>query len=196
MSIKTIVACFDQLLAPLGFSRQKATWNRRAGFGVDAIDVQRSKGGDTFTINAGVLDRDVHAKLWGVEASGFTDVPTCTVSARIGDLLGAKDTWWSLNDDHAVRDAVGSVSSQVFPFLERMHSRQAIADWLVESGVLRKRYPMPIISLAILRNFAGEVSESCELLAEMQRRSLGAWSARAAEVAARLGCADKPASLG
>lgn len=36
----------------LGFSRQKATWNRRAGSIVDVIDIQVSEAGDAFTINA------------------------------------------------------------------------------------------------------------------------------------------------
>ncbi len=62
MSEKAIISKLDDLLKPLGFTRQKTAWNRRSGYVVEVIDVQISKAGDTATINAGVLDTDAHVK--------------------------------------------------------------------------------------------------------------------------------------
>jgi len=183
-----VIEQLDCLLKPLGFSRQKATWNRRTNFVIDVVDVQVSKSGDVITINAGVLDMDVYAKLWDGEPPEFVEQPTCTVCARIGELFDGRDRWWKLSGDRVVVDVVDAVGTRVLPFLERMHTRKAMEQWLTDTEVTRKKYPQPIIYLAILKYLLGEVAQGCELLAELQRKSIGAWRSRAAEVAARLRC--------
>lgn len=87
MSNAIVVAKLDELLSPLGFTRKRAVWNRRSGYVVEAIDVQVSKTGDVVTVNVGVLDIEAHTKLWGGEPAPLVEVPACTVTARIGDLI-------------------------------------------------------------------------------------------------------------
>lgn len=188
MSTKTVISQLDQLLKPLAFSRQNATWNRRAESVVDVIDVQVSKAGDTFTINAGVLDKEVHRKLWGGDPPELVEQPICTVGVRIGELLDGRDKWWPMGDDEAVIDARRSVEGRVLPFLDRMRARRNMEQWLIDAGVTRKRYPMPIITLAIIKSLLGDLTQGCDLLTELQKKSVGAWRARAAEVAERLRC--------
>ena len=77
----------------------------------------------------------------------------------------------------------------MLPFLERMHTREGMKQWLIGAEVTRKRYPPPIISLAILESLLGDRARGCELLTELQRKSIRGWGTRAAEVALRLGCA-------
>ena len=189
MSEKAIVSKLDDLLKPLGFTRQKTAWNRRSGYVIEVIDVQVSKAGDTATVNAGVLDTDAYVKLWGGEPPGFVEEPACTIRARVGELIDGKDLWWQLNDDHVADKVSKAITDHVLPFVKRMRSRQDMVQWLMDTQVVKKRYPPPIINLAILQNLLGNSSEGCALLAEVQKKAIGAWRARVAEVTERLSCA-------
>lgn len=188
MSEKPIVSELDDLLKPIGFTRQKASWNRRSGYVVEVIDVQVSKTGGTATVNAGVLDMDAHVKLWGSKPPAFVEEPACTVRARVGELIDGKDLWWQLNDDQVGAKVSKAITDYVLPFVKRMRSRQDMVQWLTNTHVTKKRHPPPIINLAILQYFLGKSSEACALLAELEKKAIGAWRARAAEVAERLGC--------
>lgn len=190
MSEKETVSKLDDLLRPLGFMRQEAVWNRRSGHFIEVIDLQVSGSGDTATINAGVLDTDAHAKLWGSEPPASVEEAACTVRARVGELVDGKDLWWRLSDDRVGERITGAVADRVLPYLERMRSRQEMVQWLTDTQVVKKRYPPPIINLAILHGFLGASAEACALLAEVERKAIGAWRTRAAEVAERLGCAS------
>lgn len=83
----------DDLPKPLGFKRQKTVWNRRSGHLVQVVDLQIRKAGDTATLNTGVLDSDVHMKLWEGEPPQFVEQPSSTVGARVGELIDGKDLW-------------------------------------------------------------------------------------------------------
>ena len=188
MNQKTVVARLDALLVPLGFSRQKFTWNRRSASVVDVIDVQLSKAGDSVTINTGVLDPEVYVALWGSQPSEAVEQPTCTVGARIGELIDGRDKWWQLSEAATPADVAEAVATYVVPFLARAGTRGGMKQWLLDSEVQEMRYPPPIISLAIIKSLTGEAVEACTLLAGLQKTATGAWRARAAEVAARIGC--------
>lgn len=190
MSEATVAAKLDELLSPLGFTRKRAVWNRRSGYVVEAIDVQVSKTGDVATVNVGVLDIEAHMKLWGSEPPPLVEVPACTVTARIGELIDGKDRWWELDVDERADDIARAVTEHALPFVSRMRSRQEMVQWLTETGVVKKKYPPPIINLAILQGLLGEMAKACDLLAEVQRKALGAWRTRASEVAERMGCAS------
>lgn len=95
MKHAAIVSTLHELLKPLGFRKKRATWNR-SGKVVEVINVQVSKAGDSATINAGVMDKDVYALLWQKSAHDFVAEPDCTVRARIGTLIDDLDHWWPL----------------------------------------------------------------------------------------------------
>lgn len=185
-----IIAQLDELLNPLGFTRQKSAWNRKGGHFVEAIDFQVSKEGDTLTLNAGVLDIEVHAKLWGSEPPSFIEAPDCTVSARIGELIDGKDLWWQFSDNQVGDKVATAVVNHVLPFLKRIHSRQGMVQRLTDTGVAKKRYPPPIINLAILFEFLGETVKTRALLTDLQSKEIGAWRARVLDVSERLGFVD------
>jgi len=188
MSKNAVIFELDRLLQPLGFSRHTATWNRKAESLVDVIDVQVRKAGDAITVNAGVLDNDVHTVLWGKEPPEVIEQPICTVRARIGELLDGKEKWWLLMDGEAASNVAGDIRACVLPFLERMHTRSAIEQWLIDTNVIQKKYPEPIITLAILKVLSGDSAQGCGLLAQLQRMPIGGWQARASGVATRLRC--------
>jgi hypothetical protein len=186
MSVRVIKAQMDRLLRPLGFAVRNATWNRKAGSFVDVISVEVSKSRDTATISAGVVDRDVHALLWGPPVL-FIQEPLCTVRARIGELIDNYDRWWEIDDVTTPGAMADDTAASVLPFLDRMHSREHLRQWLVSTKVTTRRYPPPIISLAILESLLGDPGKGRALLAELQNNtSSTGWGARAAEVAAQL----------
>lgn len=188
MTTTTVVRRLDDFLTPLGFQRQKQTWNRGSDPFVDVVDVQVSKADHAVTVNAGVLDSDVHRKCWGTDPPMWVEEPACTVRTRIGQLLGSNDVWWSMEDGEADEKIGEAVATHVVPFLDRMHARDAMEEFLTTREVLKQRYPPPIVYVAILRNELGDHSGGCEVLEELQQKALGAWRTRISEVSARLGC--------
>jgi hypothetical protein len=190
MSTKPLIARLDELLKPLGFARHQTTWNRKSDTFVDVIDVQTSKAGDTITINTGVFHPDIHRKCWATEPAAVIDEPSCTVRARVGQLLDGKDLWWRLEDARTLNEVIEKLNAHVLPFLERMHSLDAMEQFLTASDVTRQKYPLPAIYLAILQSERGDRTGACALLAELGKKAVGAWRTRISEVAWRLGCSS------
>lgn len=189
MSTKTIFAYLDRMLEPLGFVRHKATWNRRIETFVDVIDMQISKARNDVTINAGVLDIGVHSIYEGRETADVVEEPSCTVRARIGDLIDGKDKWWQIDKSHeAAEDMATQVANRVLPFFERLHSTEAMVTWLTEANVMTKQYPPPIIYLAILHHYLGDNSKPCELLADLLAKTTSPWKPKVKDVMERMGC--------
>ncbi len=188
MSAKAVIACMDELLKPLGFARRNATWNRQFDSFIDVIDIQISKAGETVTVNAGVLHPEVHKKCWATEPPAVIDEPLCTVRIRIGQLLDAKDMWWELNDAKIFDDIIERVNAHVLPFLEQMHSLEAMERFLTIAQVTRQKYPLPAICLAIIKSEQGDRTGACALLTELGERLGAAWRNRIREIAGRLGC--------
>lgn len=188
MNARDVTAQLDGVLKPLGFDRQKTTWNRKSGSFVDAVDVQVSKSGDTITVNAGVLHPDVYAKCWGGDLPRSIEEPSCTVRARIGQLIDGKDLWWQLDSDHVAGEIAEKVSTHVLPFLEQMHSADAMERFLTNAQVVKQKYPPPIIYLAILKHEQGDAAAACSLLDDLKERTVGAWQGRISQIAEKLSC--------
>jgi hypothetical protein len=188
MSRELVTAALDSLLKPVGFVRRAATWNRQSNSLVDAINVQ--KAGDSITVNVGVFYPDAYRKCWGREPPAFVDEAFCTVRTRVGRLLDRGELWWRLDDPGTVDDVVEKIRVYVLPFLEGMHTLDAMEQFLTASQVTKPRhpYPPPIIYLAILKDERGDKAGACALLTELGKKTLGAWKVGVREVAERLGC--------
>jgi hypothetical protein len=177
----------DAQLAPLGFDRRNVTWNRTVGQLIDVVNLQVSKEGNAVTINAGVADPEVYAICWGDELTRSVDEPSCTVRARVGRLLDDIDVWCPIDDPETSEQIEDVGTRAVLPFIERMHTRESMADFL-DTDPARPGYPPPVIYLAILRHLTGDKRGACEILDALSRTARGAWETRVAEVAGRLGC--------
>ena len=188
MSTASIIARLDSELEPKGFMRRKATWNREHSSLVEVIDIQISKGGDTVTLNAGVLSRPIHFICWGREAEAFVEEPFCTVRARVGQLMDDKDRWWAINGTRTPDEMAECLVACVLPFLDRMHSFKGMRDWLASGGAPSPKNPFQSICFAVLLSRLGNVDGGCKTLAVLEDKALGAWKARAREVATRIGC--------
>jgi hypothetical protein len=192
MSATSIITRLDRELSPKGFSRKKATWNREQGPLVEVIDIQTSKGGDAVTMNVGVLSRPIYLACWGRDAESFVEEPFCTVRARVGQLLDNKDRWWDVSSESVAEEMVDCLGARILPFLERMRSLEAMRDWLASTGMPSPKSPLPSICFAVLQAQLGDTGAACAVLAELERKVLGAWKARAQEIAVRIGCAPVP----
>lgn len=188
MSTTSIIARLDRELAPKGFKRRKATWNREHGLLVDVVDIQTSKSGDAVTLNAGVLSRPIYSTCWGTEADGFIKEPFCTVRARIGQLLDNRDRWWPAAEVRTEDKLAECVRSHILPFIDRMQSFEGMRDWLASTGTPSAKSPLPSICFAVLQSQMGDRDAACKTLSMIETKALGAWKARAREVAARVGC--------
>jgi hypothetical protein len=189
MSTASITANLDRKLSTIGFRRRNKTWNRENGSLVDVIDVQVSKSGDLVTINTGVLSRAVYSTMWGHESGLFIDEPSCTVRARVGQLLDNKDRWWRVESDSSAEEMMSCIEVCVFPFLNRMQSLGAMRDWLASSGLPSPKWPAPSVCFAVVQFYLGNTEDACITLRELERNALGGWRAEAKKVAVRIGCA-------
>jgi hypothetical protein len=183
----------DTVLEPLGFQRRRATWNRRVAAGlVDVVDVQVSKNGSSSTVNAGVFHPTCYQQCWPSSLPDFIEEPMCTVRARIGDLIHSadgRDVWWARGDPAAEDEIVENVRKHVLPFLERMHSNDAMERFLSDAQVTKKFYPPPVIYLATLKYERGDLAGACTVIREFRTKVRGAWKETVADLAARMGCA-------
>lgn len=180
----------DEVLQPLGVRRRKDTWNREWDPFVDVIDVQLSKARHAVTMNVGVLDREIYARCWNSTPGEFIEEPSCTARSRIGQLLKVEphDLWWRVDDPALVENVNDAARNLAIPFLERMHSRGQIEEFLAASRERKGRYPPPIISLALLMNERGDREGACAVIEDLRRRALGAWRDRLREISEELNC--------
>jgi len=173
----------------LGFVRRKALWNRKAGPFIDIIELQLSKAGDAITVNLGVLHMEVFGQCWNSEPPTFADATAATVSARVGRLIDGKDVWWETAEPALPEKVTRAIETFVLPFLANMHSLKAMEKFLEESEVLNHDYPLPIITLALVKHTTGDREAACQVLADLNRKTTSAWQARVSDVRHRLGCA-------
>lgn len=188
MTTSSIIARLDRELAPRGFTRKKATWNRVHGPLVEVVDVQTSKGGDTVTMNFGVLSRPIYFACWGRDAKRFVEEPECTVRVRVGHLIDNKDRWWDVGNTSTADEMVKCLVERALPFLERMQSLEEMRDWLASMDAPSSKYPPSAIYFAVLQSQLGDLNGACTTLTGLERRALGAWKGTAKEVSIRLGC--------
>jgi hypothetical protein len=82
-----------------------------------------------------------------------------------------------------------ALTQHLVPFVERVRPREAMVQWLFDAEVTKGRYPPPVLGLAILLSLLGRSSEACAILADVERKCVGAWRARVDDIARKLGCA-------
>jgi hypothetical protein len=182
------------LLAPLGFKRRRKAWNRRAGTIVQVIDLQAAKSNSSersdFTINIGVFSARVFEAVWQRSTPEFVKGTDCTLRLRIGDLQEGgelavlKDTWWCIDDTHALdevgKDVVAAVKSKAVPFLNRVQSDESILEMMGKIGGWPRKFALNQIYLAALNAETGKTTIAAQLLDDASKNQ--AWQERALAV--------------
>lgn len=151
------------------------------------VHLQVSKAGDALAANVGVLDRDIYKRYWNADCPQFIDEPACTVRIRVGQLQEGRDFWWVIDEEGAADKVAHSVAVHALPFLDRMHSSQAMEHFLESSRVRSRKYPPPIIYLALLKHDQGNLDGARTILAELGEAVTGEWRSRVREIATRIG---------
>ena len=178
-----LISKIGHVLEKYQFYRNGSIWNRDYADFVDVIDLQMSKSKDMFAINAGVADRFVARACWGIDRSVMVEEPSCTVRARLGELLHGRDVWWNLSDDDGIEEVMADVHDVAIPFLQANHSIDHMIETL-ESDPASRRYPPGVIYLALLHHRKGESVRCREMLESM--KLTGAWSQKASDILAAL----------
>lgn len=180
----------DRLLAPLGFERREAAWNRKRNGMIDVVSMQVDGVIEKLTVEAGVLHPATYVKCWGTDVPKFVDAPECTVRARVGDLIDKHDLWWALDQPGVAEDVAEKVSRYLLPYLDRHQSAEAIEESLAASGPVRHLRPPETVYLAILKWERRDVSGACALLSAFRKKAIGDWKPSASQLMERLGCTE------
>lgn len=186
---KELMLTVANIVEPLGFERRKTAWNRARTPYTDVLELQTSKTHDKVTFNAGVLRTDLYEKVWKNPMPNFVEEPSCTVRARIGNLLDGNDKWWEIAETGTISDIQEKISLYVLPFFDRMHSDGAMADFLAESNAAKGSYPPPAMFLALLKAEHGDTTSACDVLQQISKRTVSsAWRDRVEELHREIGC--------
>ena len=176
------------VLKPLGFRRRRRLWNRRSGVFVDVVSLEISKSGDAVTMNLGVHHPDVFRWVWGKDAPAFVAESHATVRARLGHLRDRQDIWWSDDRFPDLEETRALCHEQALPFLDSLHSIEAMERRLIAEKAEKDPYPLPRIHLALLRCARGDKAWGCSMLDEMLSAIGPPWAVRAEQAARRAGC--------
>jgi hypothetical protein len=176
---KQLISQTRDVLRKYQFHGNEPLWNRDYAEFVDVIELQISKSKDMFAINVGVADKFVMHACWGLDIAGMVDEPSCTVRARLGELLYGRDVWWSLSDCKAIEEVLRGIHDVAIPFLQFNHHIDHMIEYL-EKDPATRRYPPGIIYLALLHYRKGENDRCREMFRSMNLT--GAWSKKASDI--------------
>jgi hypothetical protein len=186
MSKEAIILAVDGILRPLGFQRRSGAWNRRLRGYIDVIELQTRDADKRITINAGVLDPRIYEMCWGMAAPKFVGEPHCTVRVRACQPGTSKEAWWRSDSAVDTEEILDQIRGLIIPFIERMHSPQAMEQQLSGKNLKQSAYPPPIIYLAILRHNRGDDDGAYLLLDNLKKKTLGQWKSKIDQIKSRL----------
>ena len=183
--MKNIISEIDNILEGGGFFRVGATWNRVSSDFIDVIDLQVSKSKNTFTINIGVAEKSVTVRCWGSDSVEFVEEPSCTIRARLGELMCGRDVWWPLTGKGSINEILNGINDAAIPFLELNHSVDRMIDLLENSSACK--YPPEVVYLALLYYRRGERDRGLNMLRTLQSKLVGGWREKVSEILNGLG---------
>jgi hypothetical protein len=173
MNRNIVTKRIDAILKPVGFARRGRIWNRASEGRFDVLDIQFDRHSDAFTLNAGVLDTEVHRTTWGDSPEEFVEAAKCTVSSRVGYLVGETDVWWKLSEAEERWPEIQNGVGVVLDFFQQMSTRGTMINWLKDKDVTNGTYAFPIISLAVLQSMEGWTEDSLKTLDNLASKVSG-----------------------
>ena len=189
MTRKSYVAAADNVLKPMGFTREGKEWSRRVGTMFEHVDLQVSSIAGT-TANLWSYDTAT-SELLKKAIPWKTDVGMVLSAWRIGDLMNGRDRWWK-NDPNGPAELAGALKTHVPPFFE---ARRSLEDQARFFGRAEPRWKpgstADRIYLALTLYRMGELEEACAALQNPPRTAPASWLAQAESVRTWLGCAPR-----
>jgi hypothetical protein len=185
MSRKSYVAAVDDVLKPMGFTRQGKEWSRRIGTVVEYVGLQVSSIAGT-TANLWSYDAATNDLL--KEAIPWKpDVGMVFSAWRIGTLMNGYDRWWK-NDPNGPAELAEALNIHAPPFFEARRSLEAqaagfgrAADKWTKGDADRRIY----LALTLYR--MGELDEARQVLRDPPKTTPASWLAEIESVRKWLG---------
>lgn len=158
----------NELLAPLGFGRAKNRWTRLVGDIEEEVELQKSWIDGSVTVNLRSVDLVSRQLLSDVTNRPYFHF---VIGERIGLLFGEYDVWWK-NDPNGPKDVAEKVRDFGLPFLERVRSLEAQAEWWgikrFQRGEWRQGVWVPRLAVTLHR--LGKADLVCRALDVPRRR--------------------------
>lgn len=171
-------------LAPLwkkaGFRKRRASWNRQQGQLVEVVAAWTSKSFDSFDLEFGIYDPEMHELCWPGLRRSFIPIPSCMVRTNLTREMGVRCSW-GLEDLPSPEAAV----PRGLAFFDRMRTEGAMEEWLEEELRDWRRgstYPPPVVHLALLKFRRGDRSSAIQLLDRLNDSISGPWEDRMEEI--------------
>jgi hypothetical protein len=183
-----------EVLKPAGFMRRRNAWRRDADGLVDIVNLQLSKSLDSVWMNLGVIEPEAYRYSWGKQLQATFDEASCTVRERLGVLIDGLDHSWPAGDPASAETIAVQLRSVGLPWLEGMHSLDAIQQELerVFDAHQQRGYPPEAIALAVVQAKNGQDDAACATLDARRRSPSGLWQDRLDAVADVLQCPTVP----
>lgn len=179
MTKAQLISKIDDVLEKYQFYRNGPLWKRDYADFVDVIDLQISKSKDMFTINVGVADKFILHACWGMRGSDMVEEPSCTVRARLGELLHGRDVWWNLSDSAGIEEVLSAIHDVAIPFLQLNHSVDHMIESL-ERDPAALRYAPGVIYLALLHHRKGKADRCRDMFKSMKLND--AWGQKVSDI--------------
>jgi len=186
MSRRSYVAALDEVLKPMGFTREGKEWSRRVGTVFEVVDLQVSSIAGT-TANLWSYDAATNDLL--KEAIPWKPDITMALSAwRIGELTTGYDRWWK-NDPNGPAELAEALKIHAPPFFEARRSLEAqAAGFGRAANKWNKSDTDRRIYLALTLYRMGELDEACQALRNPPKTTPSSWLAEIESVRRWLGC--------
>jgi hypothetical protein len=186
MSRKSYVAALDEVLKPMGFSREGKEWSRNVGTVVEHVDLQVSSIAGTtanlWSYDAATNDLLKEAIPWKPEVGMVLSV------WRIGTLMNGHDRWWK-NDPNGPTELAEAIRVHAPPFFEARRSLEAQAmEFGRAADKWRKSDADRRIYLALTLYRMGEFDEACQALRDPPKTTPASWLAEIESIRKWLGC--------
>lgn len=184
--LKPLRDSLHEYLEQCGFRRTGLRWNRDVGEFVDVVTIQRTKSLDAIYVNLGVQDPEIYTRWWGTPPNDVLDEADCTVRTRLGVLVDGHDRVWDLRDPVARDDIKALFAEYGLPFLESMHSRAMMVEYLQP---WRREWPSAVY-LALLQASQRDVEAACTTIATFRAKAHASFLGlpRLEELMVELGC--------
>ena len=163
------------VLEGIGFERNKDQWFRRSGMFEDNIDFQVGKDLKDITANARLRNFAVEIEISRASPPGEHIGILYPVYRRVPMLIDRHDRWWSRSDPDGPAQMAAAVRDYALPFLERLHSLEALKAYLEETGSIKWRDATSRMYVAIILGLTGRTEEAVEALSDPPRWTSDPW---------------------
>lgn len=147
---RTYTKAIDDVLRPVGFSRQGSNWIRTRGDIEEKVNLQKSWIDGSVTVNLYARDIETDKILKNIDCEEWLGI--IQFGARIGELIDGRDRWWK-NNPNGPAEVAAAVSSHGIPWFDRVRTlEEQIDQWYGRSVAYPWNKPnLPAFAVTLYR---------------------------------------------